>query len=287
MSVDVFQAERARLLGLAYRMLGSRTEAEDIVQDAFVRWTSAADYARDAKALLTTIVTRLSLDRLKSARMQREVYVGTWLPEPVCDTDTLRPDVATELADDLSFALLLTLERLSPLERATFLLHDVFGQPFSAIAVTLERSEDACRQLAARARKAVRERQSKPVPAEKHMALVAAWLAAVAAGDEKALRDLLHTDAVLLSDGGGRRSAALNPIRSADHVARLCLGLARKALPQLTAARFAPMIVNGAVSLALYDGVILDQIIAFEADDDRLLTIYILRNPEKLKAMTG
>src|SRR3954451_9882695 len=159
---DPLAPHRGRLLGLAYRMLGSRSDAEDVVQDAYLRFAGAQDI-HNAEAFLVTVVTRLCLDRLKSAKAQREVYVGPWLPEPVCDAEGLSPDAATELADDLSFALLLALDRLSPLERAAFLLHDVFDIPFSEIAAMLNRSEVACRQLAKRARHAVRH--ERPLPA--------------------------------------------------------------------------------------------------------------------------
>src|SRR5579864_2936139 len=153
---DPIAPYRRRLLGLAYRMLGSRSDAEDVVQDAYLRFADAHDI-HNPEAFLVTVVTRLCLDRLKSARAQREIYVGPWLPEPVFDAEGLSPDAATELADDLSFALLLALDRLSPLERAAFLLHDVFDMPFSEVAGMIDRTEPACRQLAARARRAVRD----------------------------------------------------------------------------------------------------------------------------------
>src|SRR5437773_5233340 len=179
---DPLAPHRGRLLGLAYRMLGSRSDAEDIVQDAYLRFTGARD-VRNPEAFLVTVVTRLCLDRLKSAKAQREVYVGPWLPEPVCDAEGLSAEAATELADDLSFALLLALDRLSPAERAAFLLHDVFDAPFSEIAATLDKSEAACRQLATRARKAVREaRPAPPAPQEAHTRLLAAFINAVSSG---------------------------------------------------------------------------------------------------------
>ncbi|MGA7803333.1 sigma-70 family RNA polymerase sigma factor, partial [Bradyrhizobium sp.] len=158
---DPLALHRGRLLGLAYRMLGSRSDAEDVVQDAYLRFAGARD-VQNTEAFLVTIVTRLCLDRLKSARAQREVYVGPWLPEPVFDASGLSAEAATELADDLSFALLLALDRLSPLERAAFLLHDVFDRPFAEVAAMLDRSEAACRQLAARARRGVREERPAP-----------------------------------------------------------------------------------------------------------------------------
>src|SRR6476660_2427201 len=153
---DPLAPHRGRLLGLAYRMLGSRSDAEDAVQDAYLRFAGAQDI-RNPEAFLVTVVTRLCLDRLKSAKAQREVYVGPWLPEPVFDAEGLSADAATELADDLSFALLLALHRLSPMARAAFLLHDVFDTPFTEIAAMLGRTEASCRQLASRARRAVRD----------------------------------------------------------------------------------------------------------------------------------
>src|SRR5262245_37208318 len=169
---DPLAPYRGRLTGLAYRMLGSRSDAEDVVQDAYLRFVGAHD-VRNAEAFLVTIVTRLCLDRLKSAKAQREVYVGQWLPEPVFDADGLAADAATELADDLSFALMLALDRLSPLERAAFLLHDVFDRPFSEIATMLHRSEAACRQLAARGRRSVRDERAAPAaPPENHARLL-------------------------------------------------------------------------------------------------------------------
>src|ERR1044072_1537509 len=160
---DALAPHRGRLLGLAYRMLGSRSDAEDIVQDAYLRFAGAQD-VHNPEAFLVTVVPRLCLDRLKSARAQREIYVGPWLPEPVFDAEGLSAEAATELADDLSFALLLALDRLSPMERASFFLHDVSDTPFSEIAVMLGRTETSCRQLASRARRAVRD--DRPAPAQ-------------------------------------------------------------------------------------------------------------------------
>ncbi|NWG52795.1 MAG: sigma-70 family RNA polymerase sigma factor [Hydrogenophilaceae bacterium] len=284
---DPFHAHRGRLLGLAYRMLGSRADAEDAVQDAWLRWAACARGAvANAEAYLVTTVTRICLDKLKSARAKREIYVGPWLPEPVLDADALSPHAATELAEDLSFALLLALERLSPLERAAFLLHDVFDAPYADVAETLGRSEEAVRQLASRARKAVRdERRALPATTEAHEKLIAAFVAAVATGDEAGLKALLREDAVTLSDGGGKRAAALNPICGADKTARFLLGLARK-----YAAAGAPLepvaaIINGAPGLLLRINGALDQAVCFSIDGDRIAAIYIVRNPEKLGAL--
>src|SRR5215470_17639788 len=225
---DPLAPHRGRLLGLSYRMLGSRSDADDVVQDAYLRFTGAQD-VRNSEAFLVTVVTRLCLDRLKSAQAQREVYVGPWLPEPVFDAEGLSADAATELADDLSFALLLTLDRLSPLERAAFLLHDVFDTPFPDIAAMLDRSESACRQLASRARRAVRDDRPAPAKApDSHARLLEAFAAAVASGDVGRLATLLRADAIAITDGGGRKIAALQPVVGADKVARFFIGLAGK-----------------------------------------------------------
>jgi RNA polymerase sigma-70 factor (ECF subfamily) len=277
-----FARHRGRLLGLAYRMLASRADAEDVVQDAYLRF-AGRKAVENEEAYLVTIVTRLCLDRLKSARAQREVYVGPWLPEPVLDAEALSPHAATELADDLSFALLLALERLTPLERAAFLLHDVFDAPFAAVAETLDRSEDSVRQLAARARKAVRDARPLPPPApEAHMTLLAAFRDAVVSGDLDALKTLLREDAIALTDGGGRRRAALRPILGADRVARFFIGLARKYLAHDPQARFEPATINGALGVLLYAEGTLDQAISFAIDGGKIGAVYSVRNPDKL-----
>jgi len=237
---DPLAPHRGRLLGLAYRMLGSRSDAEDVVQDAYIRFAGAQD-VHNAEAFLVTIVTRLCLDRLKSAKAQREVYVGPWLPEPVFDAEGLSADTATELADDLSFALLLALDRLSPLERAAFLLHDVFDTPFSEIAAMLDHTEASCRQLA----------------------------------------ELLREDAVAITDGGGRKFAARNPIKGADKVARFFIGLAGKIAGQDV--RIQPAVINGAVGALLYLDGELDLTMSMAIDGEKIAAIYIVRNPDKLR----
>src|SRR4051794_22030887 len=212
-----FEPYRRRLLGLAYRMLGSMADAEDAVQDVYLRW-HRADRANvaDARAFLMTTTARICLDMLTSARARREEYVGPWLPEPVVDTAALAPDSQTELAEDLSVALLLTLDRLSPLERAAFLLHDVFDFSFSEVATALERSEAACRQLAARARAHVREVRPRgtALPStrsgeieSRHSELITAFVTATQSGDLKALTELLASDVRVVTDGGGKVAA--------------------------------------------------------------------------------
>lgn len=285
-SLDPLAAHRGRLLGLAYRMLGSRADAEDVLQDAYVRFAGAQD-VHNPEAFLVTTVTRLCLDRLKSARAKREIYVGPWLPEPIIDAEALSPHAATELADDLSFALLLALERLKPAERAAFLLHDVFDAPFADIAETLGKSEAACRQLAARARKAVRDgkpSQGQP-PAEAHARLLGAFSEAVASGDVTRLAALLREDAIALSDGGGVKAAALNPIRGADKVARFYVGLARKYAANGVELRIEPAMINGALGLFVYLNGALDQTLSIAIDGDKIAALYGVRNPEKLRAL--
>jgi RNA polymerase sigma-70 factor, ECF subfamily len=278
---DPLAPHRGRLLGLAYRMLGSRSDAEDVVQDAYLRFAGAQG-VHNPEAFLVTIVTRLCLDRLKSAKAQREIYVGPWLPEPVFDAEGLSADAATELADDLSFALLLALDRLSPMERAAFLLHDVFDTPFSEIAAMLDRTEASCRQLASRARRAVRD--SRPAPAatpDSHARLLQAFSDAVASGDVRQLAELLREDAVAITDGGGRKFAARNPIIGADKVARFFIGLAGKTAGHDV--RIAPAVINGAVGALLYLDGELDLTLSMAIDGEKIAAIYVVRNPDKLR----
>ena len=254
---DPLAPHRGRLLGLAYRMLGSRSDAEDVVQDAYLRFAGAQD-VHNAEAFLVTVVTRLCLDRLKSARAQREVYVGPWLPEPVFDAEGLSADAATELADDLSFALLLALDRLSPLERA------------------------ACRQLASRARRAVRD--DRPAPAatpDNHARLLQAFGEAVTSGNVARLAELLREDAVAITDGGGRKTAARNPIQGADKIARFFIGLAAKNAGHEI--RVEPAMINGAIGALLYLDGELDHTMSMAISGEKIAAIYIVRNPDKLR----
>jgi RNA polymerase sigma-70 factor (ECF subfamily) len=278
---DPLAPHRGRLLGLAYRMLGSRSDAEDVVQDAYLRFAGAQD-VHNTEAFLVTVVTRLCLDRLKSARAQREVYVGPWLPEPVFDAEGLSADTATELADDLSFALLLALDRLSPMERAAFLLHDVFDTPFSEIAAMLDRTEASCRQLASRARRAVRDEHPPPATTpDSHARLLQAFGEAVASGNVARLAELLRADAVALTDGGGRKTAALNPIVGADKIARFFIGLAAKNAGHDI--RIEPAMINGAFGALLYLDGELDHTMSMAISGEKIAAIYIVRNPDKLR----
>jgi RNA polymerase sigma-70 factor (ECF subfamily) len=278
---DPLAPYRKRLTGLAYRMLGSRSDAEDVVQDAYLRFAGAED-VRNAEAFLVTVVTRLCLDRLKSAKAQREFYVGPWLPEPVFDADGLSADAATELADDLSFALMLALERLSPLERAAFLLHDVFDRPFSEVAQMVGRSEAACRQLAARARRAVRDERPAPAAApESHERLLSAFCEAATTGDVAALASLLREDAIAITDGGGRKSAALNPIKGAQKIIRFIIGVTGKNAGHDI--RIVPVLINGRAGALLYMDGEIDHTLSMAIDGEKIAAIYLVRNPDKLR----
>lgn len=278
-----FEAHRPALMGLAYRMLGSRADAEDVVQDAYLRWHGADRAAIEhPRRYLGTVVTRLCLDRMKSAQARREVYVGPWLPEPIVD-ERFEDETAGELAHDLSIALMLVLERLSPLERASFLLHDVFGLDFAEVARALGRAEPACRQLAARARTHIEAGRPRfAASREAGDRLAAAFQRANAAGDMQALTALLAEDAVLYSDGGGKRAAALQPIRGADKIVRFLAGMARKA-PSLLAFDVRRAAVNGLAGFVLRepDGSV--DTVAIDHHDGRITAIYLTRNPEKLR----
>jgi RNA polymerase sigma-70 factor (ECF subfamily) len=290
-----FEPYRRRLLGLAYRMLGSMADAGDAVQETYLRW-HATDRAKvsDPRTFLMTTATRICLDMLSSARARREEYVGPWLPEPVLDTAALAPDSRTELAEDLSVALLLTLDRLSPLERSAFLLHDVFDFSFSEVASALQRNEAACRQLAARARahvRAVRPRGATTPSARsgemdaKHVQLMSAFMVATQSGDLDALTQLLASDVHVVTDGGGRVRAALNVVDGADRAARFLVEAARKRpgawWRREFTVRFAT--ING------LPGIIVDgsegpvQTAAFEIEDGVVRALYVVRNPDKLR----
>jgi RNA polymerase sigma factor (sigma-70 family) len=272
----VFEAERPRLLRLAYRMLGSLAEAEDIVQDAWLRWQAAdSDAVRTPASFLSRIVARLCLDVMKSARRRRETYVGSWLPEPL-----LIEEEGIE-RDDVTLTLMLALERLSPLERAAFLLHDVFGTPLDEIAATLEREPAAVRQLAARARRHVREARPRyPVAPDEGERLARAFFVASQSGDVAALRAILADGVVIRSDGGGKVLAFINPIEGIDKVVRLYRGLRRKLGEP---GRFLRMTqvdgLPGYVSQER-DGVL--QTTAFAIEGGRIAEIFVTRNPDKL-----
>jgi RNA polymerase sigma-70 factor, ECF subfamily len=281
--VQSFESHRRALTGLAYRMLGSRAEAEDVVQDAYLRW-HGADRAtiEEPRRYLGTVVTRLCLDRMKSAAKRREVYVGQCLPEPLVD-ESFDDASADDMAHDLSVALMLVLERLSPLERASFLLHDVFGLGFAEVARALDRDEAACRQLAARARAHIEEGRPRfPASPEEGRRLAEAFTGAAQSGDIGALAKLLAEDAVLYSDGGGKRAAALKPIHGADKILRFLAGITRKNAA-LAAAQWRSATVNGRAGFVIREDDGSVDTMAFACRDGRIAAIYVTRNPEKLR----
>jgi RNA polymerase sigma-70 factor (ECF subfamily) len=278
--IDTFEAQRPRLTRLAYRMLGSVAEAEDVVQDAWLRWTKTEDEIADPAGWLVRVTSRLCIDRLRSAKAQRQAYRGPWLPEPLIEELSVDP---VERAEDVSVAFLLALERLSPLERAVFLLHDVFDEDYASVAQTLGRNEAAVRQLAARARTHVKDNRPRfTVSQEDAAKLAAAFMAAAAQGDMQALSSVLAEDAVMLTDGGGKRSASLRPLIGRADIVRLLEGLSWRSGGMTWPLSFRAVRING------YPGVIMERedgpmTIAFEpGPDGRLAGIYLVRNPDKL-----
>lgn len=278
-STQTFETHRPRLVRLAYRMLGSVAEAEDVVQDAWLRWQQADPARIDAPAaFLSRIVTRLCLDVMKSARVRRESYVGSWLPEPVIE----EPEEVDE--DNLTLTLMLALERLSPLERAAFLLHDVFGVPLDEVAVTVERDPAAVRQLAARARKHVQDARPRYAVARDEGSRIAeAFFVASRSGDTNALRSILAQNVVVRSDGGGKVIAFLNPIAGLERVLRLYAGLTRKLAGKPSPHLFRPMRINGLPGYVSYERDNVLQTTALAIEDGKITEIYITRNPEKLR----
>jgi RNA polymerase sigma factor (sigma-70 family) len=277
---DVFETHRPRLVRLAYRMLGSVAEAEDIVQDGWLRWrTVDPDEIREPAAWLTRTVTRLCLDQIKSARSRRETYVGSWLPEPLVGSfDPTQEDQA----DDLTLTLMMALERLSPLERAAFLLHDVFGVAFEEVGRTLDRDATAVRQLASRARKHVQDARPRfPVAREEGDRIAQAFFAASRDGDLKALGAMLAEGAVLYADGGGKVHAFHNPIRGLARLLRLFAGLRRKYGPDAFT-QLRPMWIDGLPGYASLERGQVLQTTALDIRDGRIVGIYMTRNPDKL-----
>jgi RNA polymerase sigma-70 factor (ECF subfamily) len=274
-----FQELRPVLFGLAYRMLGSRADAEDVVQDAWMRWHASQDEeVRAPKSYLTTVVARLALDQLKSAARKREAYVGPWLPEPLVAPLGTQP---VEMAESLSLAFLLLLETLSPAERAAFLLREAFDAPYGEIAAVLDTSEANARQLAARARQRIHERRPRFAPdPQRRIELLQEFLRASTTGNPAQLTSMLAADVALYTDGGGKVSAALNPIYGADRVARFFAGLMQKGALNFDV-RFAD--VNGEPGGVLMQDGILRGVFTIETDEEGKITgIYSVTNPEKL-----
>jgi RNA polymerase sigma-70 factor, ECF subfamily len=277
-----FEELRHSLFSLAYRMLGTRSDAEDVVQDAYLRWLNASDTEiRIPKSYLMTVVSRLSLDALKSAQKKREVYTGQWLPEPLIEPLGTQK---IEMAESLSIAFLQVLELLSPAERIAFLLRDVFDAPYGELAETLETTEENCRQLVARARKQIQAKRPRfPVDREKHMQVLREFLAACSSGNPAQLADLLRKDAVMYADGGGKARATLNPIYGAEHIQRFFTALITKG--ELSDMRAEFVTVNGQPGALVFVGGRREGVVSIVVDENRQIeNIFIVVNPEKLSA---
>lgn len=275
---EVFHEYRPLLRSIAYRMLGSLADAEDILQDAYIRWQESTTAARNPRAFLVTTVSRLCINHLESARVRREEYVGSWLPEPVAADDSLERAGAD---DSLSIAFLVLLERLTPTERAVFLLREVFEYEYSEIGAILDQTEPACRQILRRARLHVAENRPRFASSpEQRATLLQQFVRASASGDLAGLVALLHEDVVLYTDGGGKTAAVPRPIHGADNVARFFLRAPRRFLPADVVRRFAD--VNGQPAIVTYLDGRPHSVFTVELQAGAIRQIFIIANPEKL-----
>ncbi|MFD4137412.1 RNA polymerase sigma-70 factor [Streptomyces sp. NPDC058572] len=286
---DVFEEHRPVLTGVAYRMLGRAADAEDVVQEAWLRWSAQQrDEVREPRGYLVRITTRLAIDRLRHVQSRREAYVGPWLPEPIAtDFGPAVPDTAERavLAETVSFAVLVVMESLSPLERAVFVLREAFGFPYGEIATMLERSEAAVRQLAGRARKHVEERTHRhDVDPAACRDLTERFLAAASGGDLGELLKLLAPDVRLVGDSGGKARAPLRVLESVDKVGRFLFAVAHQPVPD---AEIRVLELNGAPALLVLSGGKPDTVMQVEIQDGRITCVYIVRNPDKLGAVAS
>lgn len=283
---DAFAAARARLFAIAYRMLGTRADAEDVLQDAWLRWHQAdRSSLQSAEAWLVTVVTRLAIDRLRAAKTEREAYVGFWLPEPLVAVDERTPESAAELAGELSVAMLWVLERLAPEERAAFLLRQVFDRDYDEIAALLDKSEAACRQMVHRAQARVQREQPRfTVPADAHRRVLEKFMQAARSGQRDALQALLAEEVQLVSDGGGKVPSFGHILEGAHRIANLYWVTTKKNEGRV-AYRLAW--INGEPGLLRYIDGVLESAQAFVTDGERIVAIYAVRNPDKLAAIAA
>ena len=273
------------LFGIAYRMLGSVMDAEDVVQEAFLRWERAdREGIESPRAYLSTIVTRLSIDALREAQRRREVYIGEWLPEPlVTERD---PRESAELADSLSTAFLVLLESLSPPERAAFLLREVFGYDYAEVARVLEKSEVNCRQMVSRAKARIEAREHRFEPSrEEQEQLLARFVAATASGDYETLVSVLAEDAAVYSDHGGKAAAARRTIFGPDKIARFFIGVQKRFPPADFSIRLVP--INGMPGAVTFSGGTPDAALSFGCSGGKIKHVYVVRNPDKLKHLAA
>jgi RNA polymerase sigma-70 factor (ECF subfamily) len=283
MDLQAFESHRPRLYGLAYRMLGTRTDAEDALQEAYLRWQDV-DVAtvRSTEAWLTTAVTRLCIDRLRRLKVEREAYFGPWLPEPLAEQDLCTPELAAELSDEVSIAFLALLEALAPEERAAFVLHDVLDDDYVDIAEALGKTEAACRQLVHRARERVTAKRRRfQVDDQTRRRMLERFIAIAHTGDRKSIVELFATDAIMVSDGGGKARAVHRPMFGAERLSWFWHAITRHFGPRIEARI---VHVNGELGIAYYWDGSLRSLMAFETDGVRVHSIYALRNPDKLKA---
>ena len=282
---EEFERHRPRLFGIAYRMLGSRTDAEDVLQDAYLRWhRGASQDLRSPQAWLVTAVTRLCIDRLRAVRTERQRYVGPWLPEPLIGDTAPAADARAELSSSLSIAFLVVLEQLEPDERAAFLLHEVFDSDYAEIAEILGKSQAACRQIVSRARRRVRgQRPRAQVSDAARRSVLQRFADAIQRQDKDALLELVAEKASWTSDGGGRTRAALKVIRGRERVARFALGVLGRHADQFG---FEMTSVNGEPALAIRVEGKLFSVITVRTDGMRVLDVYTVLNPEKLSQTT-
>ena len=280
-ALEAYNEHRPLLFSIAYRMLGSVQDAEDILQDAYLRWRQTdIDTVRSARAYLVSIVTRLAIDQLRSARVRREVYVGTWLPEPLFEGADVREK--SDLADTLSTAFLVVLENLSPAERAAFLLKEVFDLDYGAIAEVLNRTEANCRQIVKRARDRVALRRPHPVSrVEDDSALVERLVSATLARDVEGMKELLAVDATFHSDHGGKAAAAKRTIRGADKIARFILGLQERFRAPGEETRICT--INGRPGIVETIAGAVITVLTFEIANGKIQSIFAVRNPDKLR----
>lgn len=281
-SPEIFHQHRARLMGIAYRMLGSRADAEDVLQEAYIRWlTIDEEGLRSAEAWLVTVVTRLSIDRLRLAKKEREQYIGQWIPEPWVAEDAPPPEHALELAGDISIAFLMMLERLAPDERAAFLLREVFEFGYPEIARALGKSQDACRQIVHRAKVRIQEHRPRfEVSREASVRLLEKFIAATRAGDRTQVMALLADDVALTGDGGGKVPNISKVLRGRRGVTRFYCGITRMFDDRL---KHRIAMINGMPGILRYLDGQLESAISMLTDGMRILDIHIVRNPDKLR----
>ena len=282
-NVQIFSGHRDRLFGIAYRMLGSRADAEDVLQDAWLRWHEQdATALRSTEAWLTTMVTRLAIDRLRTVKAQRATYFGPWLAEPLAETELATPESNAEFASDVSMAFMLLLERLGEEERAAFILHDVFDCDYDDIAETLGKTPAACRQLVHRARERVAtERRRFRVDEEARVGMLKRFIAAAQSGDFNAIKSMFAPDARMTSDGGGKAVAVIRPLYGAERIARLWWAISRRVEAPHIERRLVR--VNGEIGFAFYYKGRLHSVATVDTDGQHIYGYYSIANPDKLR----